>query len=37
MLLVAGRQNLWRDITPGFIIGVSQIARDLDNMISGSI
>jgi len=37
MLLVAGRQNLLRDIAPGIIIGVSQIDRDLDSMISGSI
>ena len=37
MLVVTGRQNLWRDIAPGIIIGVSQIDRDLDSMIGGSI
>ena len=37
MLLAAGRQNLWRDIVPGIIIGISQIEKDLDSLISGKI
>ena len=37
MLLVTGRQNLWMDIAPGIIIGVSKIDKDLDSMISGNI
>ena len=37
MLLVAGHQNLRRDIVPEIIIGVSQIENDLDSLISGKI